>query len=150
LIDTRQMIPAAPAIVRVPRENGFMPASAAQERLWKLQNLLPGMPFFNVLYALRLTSPCDVAVLECSISEIVRRHEILRTTFAVIGGRYVQVIAPQFIVPLAFDDLRALPGSDKETIGHQLIQEDALHSFDLEKGPLMRNRLMRLAEQEYL
>ena len=56
-----------------------------------------------------LTSPCDAAVLERSINEIVRRHEILRTTFAVIDGRYVQVIAPQLTVPLAFDDLRALP-----------------------------------------
>ena len=70
------------AIVRVARENGAMPASIAQERLWKLQHALPDMPFFNVLYALRLTSACDVAVLERSINEIVRRHEILRTTFA--------------------------------------------------------------------
>ena len=71
------------------------PASIAQERLWKLQHALPDMPFFNVLYALRLTSSVDVAVLERSINEIVRRHEILRTTFAVVDGRHVQVIAPQ-------------------------------------------------------
>ena len=94
------------AIVRVPRE-GTAPASIAQERLWKLQQALPGLPFFNVLYALRLTSPVDVAVLERSINEIVRRHEILRTTFAVVDGRHVQVIAPQLTVPLLFDDLRS-------------------------------------------
>ena len=87
------------------------PASIAQERLWKLQHALADLPFFNVLYALRLTSPCDAAVLERSINEIVCRHEILRTTFAVIDGRYVQVIAPQLIVPLAFDDLRASSAS---------------------------------------
>jgi acyl-CoA synthetase (AMP-forming)/AMP-acid ligase II len=138
------------AIVRVPRENGIVTASIAQERLWKLQHALPDIPFFNILYPLRLTSPCDVAVLERSINEIVRRHEILRTTLAHIDGRYVQVIAPQLAVPLAFDDLRALPRSKKETIGHQLIQEEVLHSFDLTKGPLIRARLVHLAEQEHL
>jgi acyl-CoA synthetase (AMP-forming)/AMP-acid ligase II len=139
-----------PAIVRVPRENGIVTASIAQERLCKLHHALPDIPFFNILYALRLTSPCDVAVLERSINEIARRHEILRTTFAHVDGRYVQVIAPQLAVRLAFDDLRALPRSKKQTIGHQLIQEEVLHSFDLTTGPLVRARLVHLAEREYL
>ncbi len=138
------------AITRAPRKNGVMPASSAQERLWRLQHALADLPFFNVLYVLRLTSPCDVAALERSINEIVRRHEILRTTLAVIGGRYVQVIAPQLSVPLAFDDLRVPPRANEEAIGHQLIQEEMLHSFDLANGPLIRTRLLRLAEREYL
>ncbi len=99
------------AIARAPREGG-LPASIAQERLCKLQLALPGLPFFNVLYALRLTSAFDAAILERSLNEIVRRHEILRTTFAVVEGRYVQVVAPQLTVPLRFDDLRALPKSE--------------------------------------
>ena len=72
------------AIDRVPRQNGLAAASFTQESLWELQNSLPELPFFNVLYALRVTSPCDVAVLERSINEIVRRHEILRTTFTAV------------------------------------------------------------------
>ena len=83
------------AVVRVARENGAAPASITQERLCELQHALPDLPFFNILYALRLTSAVDVAGLERSINEIVRRHEILRTTFAAVDGRYVQVIAPQ-------------------------------------------------------
>jgi acyl-CoA synthetase (AMP-forming)/AMP-acid ligase II len=138
------------AIACVSRKNGVMPASSAQERLWRLQHALTDLPFFNVLYALRLTSPCDLAVLERSINEIVRRHEILRTNFAVVDGQHVQVIAPQLIVPLAFDDLLAPPRSDEESVGHQLIQEEILHSFDLAKGPLIRTRLLRLAEREHL
>ena len=47
------------------------------------------LPVFNILYALRVTSPCDVAVLERSINEIVRRHEILRTTFTTVDGRCI-------------------------------------------------------------
>ena len=125
LIQAGQAPRPSSAIVRVPRENGVVPASIAQERLWKLQQALPGLPFFNILYALRLTSPCDAAVLERSINEIVRRHEILRTTFAVVDGRHVQVIAPQLTVPLAFEDLHKLPRSRRETAAHQLVQEEA-------------------------
>ena len=115
LIQAGQASRPPSAIVRVARENGAAPASIAQERLWELQHALPDLPFFNVLYALRVTSRCDVAVLERSINEIVRRHEILRTTFAAVDGRCMQVIAPQLTVPLAFDDLRALPHLEKET-----------------------------------
>jgi acyl-CoA synthetase (AMP-forming)/AMP-acid ligase II len=149
LIQAGQARRASSAIVRVPREDG-VPASIAQERLWELQQALPGMPFFNILYALRLTAPFDMAVLERSINEIVGRHEILRTTFAVVDGRHVQVIAPQLTVPLPFEDLHALPESKKETVGHQIVREEAVHSFDLAQGPLFRARLVRLAEREHL
>jgi hypothetical protein len=62
----------------------------------------------------------------------------------------VQVIAPQLIVPLAVDDLRALPRLEKETVELELIQTEVLHCFDLAQGPLIRARLLHLAEQEYL
>jgi acyl-CoA synthetase (AMP-forming)/AMP-acid ligase II len=150
LVHTGQASRPPSAIVRVPRENGVAPASIAQERLWELQQALPDMPFFNILYALRLTSPCDMAVLERSINEIVRRHEMLRTTFAIVDGRHVQVIAPQLTVPLRFDDLHKLRKSRRETATRKLVQEELLHSFDLAKGPLIRARLVRMGEQEYV
>jgi acyl-CoA synthetase (AMP-forming)/AMP-acid ligase II len=137
------------AIARSARE-GWDPASIAQERLWKFQHALPDLPFFNILYALRLTSSVDVAILERSINEIVRRHEILRTTFAVHEGQHVQVIAPQLTVPLTFDDLHELSESKKETAAHRLIQDEVLHSFDLAQGPLLGARLVRMAKQEHL
>jgi Condensation domain len=108
------------------------------------------LPFLNILYALRLTSSVDVAVLERSINEIVRRHEILRTTFAIEDGRYVQVIAPQLTVSVKFEDLRGLAKSKRETAGHRAVQEEALYSFDLACGPLLRARLLQLAKQEHL
>jgi len=137
------------AISHSARER-FAPASIAQERLCELQRALPKVPFLNILYALRLTSSLDVAVLERSINEIVRRHEILRTTFDVEDGRHVQVFAPQLTVPLRFEDLDGLTEAKKETAGHRLIQEEALHSFDLARGPLLRARLLRLAGREHL
>ena len=143
--------PRAPStLVRAARENGVVPASIAQERLWKLQHALPDLPFFNVLYALRITSCCDVAVLERSINEIVSRHDILRTTFAVIDRRYVQIIAPQMIVTLALDDLFSLPRAQKEAAARKAIQEEVLYSFDLAKGPLIRTRVLRLAAREHM
>jgi acyl carrier protein len=132
-------------IPRVPRE-GQLPASVAQEQMWKMQQLLRGSPLFNVLCPLRLTEPCDAAILERSINEIVRRHEILRTTFAQADGHCVQVVAPQLSVRLVFDDLDAVPKSKKESVGHQIIQEEALRSFDLAQGPRLRARLMCLGD----
>jgi acyl-CoA synthetase (AMP-forming)/AMP-acid ligase II len=149
LIPGREAGWSSSAVVRVSRE-GEMPASLAQERLWKLQWMLPGLPFFNILYTLRLTSAVDAAILEQCLNEIVRRHKILRTTFAVVDGQHVQVIAPDLPVRLRFDDLHTLPQSKKDTAGHELIEEEALHCFDLAQGPLFRARLVRLAEQEHL
>jgi acyl-CoA synthetase (AMP-forming)/AMP-acid ligase II len=138
------------AIDCVPRQNGVVAASFAQERMWELQTLLPELPFFNVLYALRVTSSCDAEVLERGINEIVRRHEILRTTFTAVDGQFVQLIAPELIVPLKFHDLRALPRLKVEAAVHELVQEELSHSFVLEHSPLIRTRLVQLAERSRL
>jgi acyl-CoA synthetase (AMP-forming)/AMP-acid ligase II len=138
-----------PEIARVSR-NETLPASPAQERLWTLQQAVPDLPFFNILYALRVTSPLDATLLECSLNEIVRRHEILRTTIGVAGGRQIQVIAPRLTVPLAVDDLHKLSTSKREKAAHRLVQAELLHSFDLALGPLIRARVVQLAEDEYL
>jgi acyl-CoA synthetase (AMP-forming)/AMP-acid ligase II len=150
LLQSGHAPPASSGIVRVQRQNGTAPATFAQERLWKLQRALPDIPFFNVLYGLRLTSPIDKVLLERSINAIVERHESLRTTFNVVDGQCLQVIAPHLAVPLAFNDLSALPDLKKKTSEQQLIENEVLHPFDLAKGPLIRARLARLREQEHL
>jgi acyl-CoA synthetase (AMP-forming)/AMP-acid ligase II/acyl carrier protein len=150
LNDADQQSRPESSIVRVLRLNGSGPASIRQERLWELHHALPNLPFFNILHVLRLTSPLNVALLERSINEIVRRHEILRTTFAVQGGQCVQVIAPHLSLPLALHDLKALSRSKKESLAHKLLQEEALHSFDLATGPLIRACLLRLDNREHL
>ena len=82
----------ASAIVPVPRE-GTLPASIAQEHFWLFDQALPGLPLFNIPYVVRLVGTLNVAVLEQSFNEILRRHEALRTTFATVDGQLVQVIA---------------------------------------------------------
>jgi hypothetical protein len=89
-------------------------------------------------------------VLERSINEIVRRHEILRTTFAVRDGCRVQVVAPHLAVPLILDDLHVLPRSKKQAAAQTILQKELLHSFDPAKGPLIRARLLRMAKKEHL
>ena len=141
---------ATSSIVRGSRPNGLAPASIAQERLWELHHALPSLPFFNILRVLRLTSPLDIALLNRSINEIVRRHEILRTTFAVRDGQNVQVIAPQLNLALEFYDLHDEPSRSKKRSLAQKLQDAALQCFDLANGPLIRAGLLRLEERQHL
>jgi amino acid adenylation domain-containing protein len=139
----------APAIMSVSREHA-LPASIAQEQLWIIDQVLPGLPLFNIPYALRLKGLCHVATLQRSCDEIIRRHEALRTTFAVADGRLVQVIAPTLSVPLTAVDLRALPTHEREGEAQRLAEEEVRQPFNLAQGPLLRLGLLHMDEQEYL
>jgi acyl carrier protein len=139
----------APPLKATPRE-GVVPLTMIQEHFWDLDQLLPGAPFSNMPYAVRLTGPLNVSALEQSFNEIIKRHETLRTTFTTIAGQPVQVIAPTLRLPLEMDDLRALPEAAREAAANQLIRAEVLYPFDLEKGPLLQVRLLRLGEQEHI
>ncbi len=88
-----------------------VPLSFAQQRLWFLDQYEPGTPVYIIPSAVRLKGALNVPALERSLSEIVRRHEALRTTFAVIDGEPFQVIAPALPVSLPFLDLTDRSGS---------------------------------------
>jgi amino acid adenylation domain-containing protein len=126
------------------------PLSFAQQRLWFLDQLEPGNPLYNVPCAVRITGPLDVAALEHSINEIIRRHEILRTRFTTEGGQAVQVIAPLLTIPLPVTELVKLPQLEREAKAEKLAAEEARRSFNLGAGPLMRANLLRLAPQQHV
>ena len=86
-----------------------VPTSVAQAHLWLFDQILPGTPFFNLPYAMRLPGVLNVAVLEQSCNEMIRRHAALRTTFVITDGQLVQAIAPTLTVTLSVEDLRAFP-----------------------------------------
>src|SRR5947209_2334420 len=91
------------------------PLSFAQQRLWFLDRLEPGGPAYNVPLAVRLAGPLDAAALERSLDALVRRHEILRTTFAAgETGEPVQVIAPAMKLSLAARDVEGVPEGERE------------------------------------
>src|SRR5215218_6822520 len=104
-----------PGAVR-PREGGGpAPLSFAQERLWFIDRLEPGSAVYNMPMAWRLEGALDEAALERSLSEIVRRHEALRTTFVEADGATVQVIAPFGGFALPVEDLSGLGEADRES-----------------------------------
>ncbi|MEH2411060.1 amino acid adenylation domain-containing protein [Nostoc sp.] len=140
---------ATTAIERVKRE-GELALSFAQHRLWFLDQLEPGNPFYNVSSALLLKGLLNVPVLEQSFNEIVRRHESLRTSFASANGQPVQVIASTLNITLPIVDLQALPLDKREAEVRQLAKLHARYSFDLTQSPLLKSSLLRLKEDEHI
>ncbi len=142
--------PLRAPIVPVAREAGAFPLSFAQERLWFIEQLQPGNIAYNLPNPLRVKGPLDPGVLARTFAEIARRHETLRTTFA-LGptGRPVQVVAPPGPVPLPFVDLAALPAARREEEARRLATEDSVRPFDLARGPVLRLALLRLGEADH-
>ncbi|MBW4647611.1 MAG: amino acid adenylation domain-containing protein [Kastovskya adunca ATA6-11-RM4] len=124
------------------------PASFAQQRLWFLDQLFPGNTFYNVSAALRLTGVLNAAALEETFNEIVRRHEALRTTFRMLEGEPVQVIAPTLTLPLSVVDLRSASAIEQEAETRRLAIEERSRPFDLSQEPLLRVMLLQLAASE--
>jgi len=141
--------PSSPSLVPISREK-TLPLSFAQQRLWFLDKLVPNNPFYNVPAAIRLTGSLNFEALEKTFNEIVRRHEALRTTFVVVDGEPVQVVAPKLTVSLPVIDLRSLTIADREAEARRLITQEAQRPFDLSKGPLLRVTLLRLDETEHI
>jgi amino acid adenylation domain-containing protein len=139
----------APPLRTMPRE-GAVPLTMTQEHLWGLDRLLPGAPFSNMPYTVRLTGALNVTALEQSFNEIIKRHEALRTTFTTMAGQPVQIIAPTLNLPLPVEDLGVLPQVEREATAQRFIQVEALYPFDLENGPLLQVRLLRLGAQEHI
>ncbi|MBD1832156.1 amino acid adenylation domain-containing protein [Cyanobacteria bacterium FACHB-472] len=126
------------------------PTSFAQQRLWFLDQLISGNAIYNVPTVIRLTGSLNLAALEQTFSEIVRRHEALRTTFKVLDGQPVQAIAPNLSIPLSVVDLRQFPECDRELQAQQLLAAEFERPFDLSSGPLLRIMLFQLSETEYI
>src|SRR6185295_14655645 len=98
---------ALPPLVPVPREGG-LPLSFAQERIWFLEQLAPGNLAYNFQFSLGFRGPFSLPALEAACTEVIRRHEIFRTTFPAAHGLPVQEIHPPFAVRIPRVDLRGL------------------------------------------
>jgi amino acid adenylation domain-containing protein len=138
-----------PPILPTPRHSE-LPLSFAQQRLWFLDQLQPGSPFYNLFSAVRMQGELDLNALTESFGELVRRHEALRTVFADVDGKPVQVIMPARKLSLELRDLRGLAEDEREAEAMRLAAEDVQRPFDLSRGPLMRVGLLQLGEQEHI
>jgi amino acid adenylation domain-containing protein len=124
--------------------------SFGQERLWLLDQLMPGSSTYNIPAGFRLMGRLDVAALESSFSHIMRRHEVLRTRFVAVDGQPLQVVAPPTPWTLAKIDLQELGESGREQEVHRLARAEAERPFDLSRGPLVRTVLIKLRPDEHL
>lgn len=122
--------------------------SFSQERVWFLDHLMPGSPVFNVPTAVRLSRPLDLAVLQQCVNEVVRRHEVFRTTFVTIDGQPTPTISSNVNATIETIDLTSLDEPTREAESLRLTKEAALRSFDLASGPLIRTSLIKLTEEE--
>jgi amino acid adenylation domain-containing protein len=136
----------APARV-VPR-SGPAPLSYGQQRLWFLDRLVPGSPAYNVQQVLALPEPLDVPALRAALTGVVRRHEILRTVYASTDSGPAGRVLPAGPVPLPEADLTA--HADQDHAVRAAADDEARLPFDLAEGPLLRARLLRLAERSAL
>ena len=132
----RADLPALPPVVPTGRA-GALPLSFAQERLWFLDRLEPGSTAYNIPVAWRLGGALDEPALERSLSEIVRRHEALRTVFTEVDGTPVQVVAPFGGFTLPVEDLSGLGEADREAAVRRRAGEEAGRPFDLHGGPAL-------------
>jgi amino acid adenylation domain-containing protein/non-ribosomal peptide synthase protein (TIGR01720 family) len=139
---------AAPPLVPALR-GGALPLSFAQQRLFFLDRLQPGNPFYNIPTALRFQGRLDLAALAASLDAIVARHEVLRTTFHDTRGVPEQVIAPALSIPVPLVDLSGLPEAERETEAHRVAAAETRRPFDLQRGPLVRLLLVRLGDDEH-
>ncbi|HEX7184093.1 MAG TPA: amino acid adenylation domain-containing protein, partial [Thermoanaerobaculia bacterium] len=142
----------APPVVRVPRAPGVvLPLSFSQQRLWFLNRLEPDNSSYNAPAVLRLHGRLDLPALGSSLSEILRRHESLRTTFPEVDGQPRQEIASASpSLPLPVVDLAALPANLREAENARQVAAETARLFDLQKGPLMRAVLLRLDERDHV
>ena len=142
-------VPASETIGRrAGRENA--PVSFAQQRLWFLDQLDPGLGFYNIARGYRLEGDLDVPALERAFRGIEERHEVLRTVFALTADGPVQVVGPAGGVKVSTTDLTGLPEESREREAIRLAEENAKRPFDLSRGPLLRADLLRLGERDHV
>ncbi len=132
------------------RTSASVALSFAQLKLYFLDQLVPGRAIYNNSVAIRLLGPLHTIALERSLSEIVRRHEALRTIFVMTDGQVEQVIVSALPLPLSKIDLRSLIEQEQEIQVRRLTREEAQLPFDLARGPLIRFRLLQLHTEEHV
>jgi amino acid adenylation domain-containing protein len=139
-----------PPLQHVARDKP-LPLSLLQQPLWEFVQVSPQTSFYNMADAVHLSGTLDIPALEQSFSEIVSRHEILRTNFVIdVDGQPVQVIHPAGPFSLPLFNLEHLPNDVRETQLSELAQACAHLPFDLASDSLLRAALVRLSEAEHV
>src|SRR6266478_9187201 len=126
------------------------PTSIAQQSFWYLDRLAPGNPCWNIAVRFRIAGPLDVSLLQRAVDEVVRRHDVLRTSFALIDGALAQIVHSEAMIPLPLDDLSDLASPARDAEEERRTIAEAALPFSLRTGPLLRVRLLKPAKQEHM
>ena len=145
--NTRSPEPRSSIPRRTTQED--IPLSFAQERLWFLGQLEPGSAVYNMCQAVRMRGVLDLAILEKSLNDIVRRHEILRTNFVARDGRAIQVITPTRTLNVPVVDLSAWCDGTAEEELQRRLKEESRRPFDFTTDLLLRALVIRLSPTEH-
>ena len=137
------------AIARVQDRREF-PLSYSQQVFWLLEQQNPGTGIYNTCRVFRVRGKVDAALLERSLNELRRRHEILRVRFVEGDNGPIQVIDEGAPLQLAVTDLSAVVANLRESAGFELALETVREPFNLTTGPVMRARLIRLTDEDWL
>ncbi|MBT9312775.1 non-ribosomal peptide synthetase [Leptothoe kymatousa] len=128
-----------------------LPLSFAQKRLWLLHKLDPDTTAYSMPQVFRIKGELNITALENSLSEVINRHEVLRTTFREREGQAEQIILSAEPIKLPVDDLQTLPEVEREHEAKKLISNEVKQPFDLNsQKPLLRQRLLKLATTEHI
>jgi amino acid adenylation domain-containing protein len=133
----------------IPREEELA-LSFAQQRLWFLNQLEGQKSTYNISSGLHLNGTLNEAALQQSITEIVKRHEILRTTFPLVNGVAVQVIHANVNITISLVNLEVLPDVEQAAEVQRLVKEQSQRPFDLVQGPLLRVTLLQLGRESHI
>jgi hypothetical protein len=139
---------AAPIPKRQPGQ--LVPLALSQEQLLIREQMVPGIPIYNESVTLKFKRTIDRVILERSMAEIIRRHEIWRTSYGTAAGRLVQVIHPASdSFPVSLIDLRRIPEQEREAYALNFSLAQTARAFDLQAGPLLRADLLAMIDSEY-
>ncbi|WP_164018517.1 non-ribosomal peptide synthetase [Pyxidicoccus trucidator] len=151
VLEARRATPAKDVLPPVVRAAGRerAPLSVQQEQVWFLQKLSPGSISYQAQTTLRVLGGLDLAVLERALTEITRRHELLRTTYEEVDGRPWQRVRPVTPVQVPLLDLSGLSGDERERRREESIREELRRPLSLFEPPLARWSAIRLAPDEH-
>ncbi len=140
---------ARSGVERIPRRAAgiaSLPLSSGQQRLWFLEHISSGLPVYHVPTCFRVRGRLELEAFRQSFEIIVRRHEILRTTFVARDGEPVQIISDAADVAVTLADL----GGEVTPDFRAAAVAEAQRPFDLTRGPLLRVLLLKLAEDDHV
>lgn len=144
-----QHLTAQPRLTTVTRDQN-LPLSFDQELLWLLDQMQPGNPVYNIPFTIRLSGNLDLNAIQESLNDLIQRHESLRTGFIDVRGKPTLKIVTAPAISLPFEDLSKLPQEEKDRQLTKLTRSEASLLFDLQHGPLLKTRIIKLGATEHV